>query len=671
MNTRRGWQCRQSGAAHAIVYGVFTESSTSVPVYKCVPLTRDALAAELDAIDAAMTQIDRAAGSFLAELPATQLPSALNLLHYLVLRRHDLREAQRLLAAHGLSSLGRTESHVHSGLQAVIRALNAIDGREPPTATPGVRLTLEDGEALLERHTDELLGPCPDGRAVRIMVTMPSEASTDYALVRDLVAAGMDCMRVNCAHDGPDEWAQMIAHARRASADTGRPCSICMDIGGPKLRTGSIEPGPAVLKLKPHRDEWGRVVSPMSIAIVPAASADRPRVLADATIVIDEPLAPSVAAAAIVELVDVRDRTRTLRVQARQGDVVLATLDRTAYIVPGTVLRPRGDSGAGARRVVDVPSIEQALTLRVGDPLILTREHVLGRPALWDDHGRVMVAAHIGISLEQVFQDVRPGEAIWFDDGRIGGIVQKTEPDRIVVEITRARPDGEKLRAGKGINLPETNLRLGALTAKDEEDLPFIVAHADLIGYSFVRCAEDVQRLQARLDALGGRHVGIILKIETRRAFEELPRLLLTCMRTGRFGVMIARGDLAIECGYERMAEVQEEILWIAEAAHAPVIWATQVLESLAKTGVPSRAEVTDAAMAERAECVMLNKGSFVRQAVRTLDDILRRMQAHQSKKRSMLRPLNVASAVVAEAMLESGQESSVIRSLHERHITS
>jgi len=156
--------------------------------------------------------------------------------------------------------------------------------------------------------------------------------------------------------------------------------------------------------------------------------------------------------------------------------------------------------------------------------------------------------------------------------------------------------------------------------------------------------------LQAELAALGGTHLGIVLKIETQRAFEELPRLLLTCMRTGRFGVMIAWGDLAIECGYERMAEVQEEILWIAEAAHAPVIWGTQVLESLAKTGVPWRAEVTDAAMAERAEAVMLNKGPFIRQAVRTLDDILRRMQAHQTKKRAMLRPLRVAS-LIADAL--------------------
>ena len=95
--------------------------------------------------------------------------------------------------------------------------------------------------------------------------------------------------------------------------------------------------------------------------------------------------------------------------------------------------------------------------------------------------------------------------------------------------------------------------------------------------------------LQGRLADLGGENLGIILKIETRERFDQLPALLLVAMRSRAVGVMIARGDLAIECGYERLAEVQEELLWICEAAHMPVVWATQVLESLAKTGVPSR----------------------------------------------------------------------------------
>jgi pyruvate kinase len=103
---------------------------------------------------------------------------------------------------------------------------------------------------------------------------------------------------------------------------------------------------------------------------------------------------------------------------------------------------------------------------------------------------------------------------------------------------------------------------------------------------------------------------------------------------------MIARGDLAVEIGYQRLAEMQEQILWLCEAAHVPVIWATQVLENLVKKGRPSRAEMTDAAMAERAECVMLNKGPYIREAVHILDDVLQRMAAHQSKKTPQLRAL-------------------------------
>ena len=124
---------------------------------------------------------------------------------------------------------------------------------------------------------------------------------------------------------------------------------------------------------------------------------------------------------------------------------------------------------------------------------------------------------------------------------------------------------------------------------------------ADLVGLSFVQRASDIAALRTGLRQLGKPDLGIVLKIETRRAFENLPELLFSAMASQAAGIMIARGDLAVECGYERLAEVQEEILWAAEAAHMPVIWATQV---------------------------------------RTLDDILRRMQAHQAKKRSLLRAL-------------------------------
>ena len=262
----------------------------------------------------------------------------------------------------------------------------------------------------------------------------------------------------------------------------------------------------------------------------------------------------------------------------------------------------------------------------------------------WDEAGTLISPAQIGCTLPAVFADVRVGDSIWFDDGKIGGVIESVESQQVHVRITQVRAGGRKLRADKGINLPDSTLRLPALTEKDIRDLPFIAAHADMVGYSFVRSATDVHELEARLQQLGGEHLGVVLKIETRGAFEQLPALLLASMRTPCDGVMIARGDLAIECGFERLAEVQEQILWICEAAHVPVIWATQVLESMARDGLASRAEVSDAASSQRAECVMLNKGEHIVKAVQTLDNILQRMQSHQHKKRSMLRPLQLAS---------------------------
>jgi pyruvate kinase len=104
---------------------------------------------------------------------------------------------------------------------------------------------------------------------------------------------------------------------------------------------------------------------------------------------------------------------------------------------------------------------------------------------------------------------------------------------------------------------------------------------------------------------------------------------------------MIARGDLAVEIGFERMAEVPRQILALCEAAHVPSIWATQVLENLAKTGTPSRAEITDAAAGQRADCVMLNKGPYILSAIEVLDDILVRMREVQHKSRTLIRQIH------------------------------
>jgi pyruvate kinase len=477
------------------------------------------------------------------------------------------------------------------------------------------------------------------------MVTIPGEAAENPAFVRELIVSGMDCVRVNCAHDDPRAWSAIIGHLRRAVEETGKPCRVLMDLAGPKLRTGPVEPGPAVLRWKPERDVYGRVLKPATIWLTPQEARVACREPGAVTLPVRNAWISQLAVGDRIEFFDARDARREMTIVRRDDGGVWAESAQTAYVMPGTSLLRCSRPGAGERRtsVLDIPRTEQSIVLAIGDTLILTRGDTPGRPAVRDALGKVLEPAFIGVTLPSVFDDVKTGEAVWFDDGRIGAVIRSVGPERIELSVTRAALHGSKLGADKGINLPDTTLTFPALTPKDLEDLRFIVAHADIVGYSFVRTDSDVRELQSHLSALGRPDMSIILKVETRRAFENLPALLLGLMRSQAAGVMIARGDLAVECGYERLAEVQEEILWMAEASHTPVIWATQVLERLAKDGIPSRAEITDAAMGERAECVMLNKGPHILAAVRALDNILCRMQPHQRKKTAMLRHLGVA----------------------------
>jgi pyruvate kinase len=589
----------------------------------------------------------------LDEVHANYRDSAGNLVHYLALRRHDLRPLQLQLAAMGLSSLGQAEAHVLATVDAVLGVLHRLAQRAwqlPAGEAPVVDFA--HGQRLLTDHTDALLGPAPTGRSVRIMVTMPSEAAEDYLLVHNLLQQGMDCMRINCAHDNAAAWLRMIEHLRQAERSLGRSCRVIMDLAGPKLRTGPLEPGPAVVRIRPRRDDYGRVTFPARVWLTPETAPQSPPSPASACLPVPAAWLACLRPGDRVTFTDARDAKRALKVVDVTDQGGWAEATQTAYVVPGTVLhygRGAGQKDDREAAVGALPPGEIAISLQQEDRLILTRDLKPGRPATYDSGGQILTPAVIGCTIPEVFDDVRAGEPIWFDDGKIGGLVEKVESGRMLVRITQEHLKAVKLRADKGINLPESSLRLAAMTAQDSEDLAFIAQHADVVELSFASGVQDVEALQQSLLSLGSRLPAIVLKIETRRGFENLPDMLLAAMRAPCCGVMIARGDLAVECGFERLAEVQEEILWICEAAHVPVIWATQVLETLARKGLPSRAEITDAAMGRRAECVMLNKGPYVVSAVRVLDNILRRMQAHQAKKGSMLRKLHVADALSAE----------------------
>jgi pyruvate kinase len=284
------------------------------------------------------------------------------------------------------------------------------------------------------------------------------------------------------------------------------------------------------------------------------------------------------------------------------------------------------------------------LLLHPGDRIKLYATEAELKNAMIQSEQEDSFAALVSMGIPFIIGDMQKGDHIWFDDGKIGGLIDSKSDEYVSVLITKARADGTKLKKEKGINLPDTPLQLPSLTEEDISYLPFIVEHADIVGYSFVRTAYDVKQLMEALIELKRPDIGMVLKIENKDAFNNLPDLLLTAMKWSNVGVMIARGDLAVELGVERISEVQEQILWVCEAAHVPVIWATQILENLAQSGMATRAEVTDASMSVRAECVMLNKGPNIMETIVTLSNILQRMEAHQNKKTGTLRQLSFAN---------------------------
>src|SRR5262245_16782339 len=570
------------------------------------------------------------------------VPSAANFAAYIGLRRHDAGTIQVNLAKHGLSSLARSEGHVLGTLDAVIHTLRRIlnlpsDERE----LARIQRHITRGSRLLAKHTNRLLGiPHPDPcRSVRMMVTLPGEAATDPVFVRELLSRGMDCARINCAHDDERKWLKMISNVRQAEHETGRSCKILMDLAGPKLRTGVLAPGPPVIHLTPKKDERGNVIEPARVVLDSTGRRGKNPVQRSslaARISVPDAWLQKLVPGAVVRFQDIRGKKRRLIVQERIGErEVMAVCKKSSYIEPGVILEHVADQtqpevcAVGAVRPDPVN-----IRLCAGDMLYLTRQPIPGSVA--EDSSPPHIAC-----IPSVVNQLQPGHRVWIDDGLIGATVERVDETGALLKVCRTPSKGARLKAECGVNFPDTRLELATLTEKDLRNLDFIVEYADLVGQSFVQDGSAIDHLVKALEHRNGSHLGILAKIETRAAMQSLPEIIIHGAGCHPFGIMIARGDLALEVGFERLPEIQEEILWICEAAHVPVVWATQVLENMVKEGIPSRAEMTDAAMSERAECVMLNKGPYVLEAMDMLNDVLGRMGKPRVQEDGYLVALN------------------------------
>ena len=478
------------------------------------------------------------------------------------------------------------------------------------------------------------------------MVTLPGTAGEDYLLINHLMSLGMNSARINCAHDDHITWKKMIDNIHLSNNKLAKNCKIMMDLGGPKLRTGSMLPGPQIIHIKPEKDVTGIIINPAKVWIAPP-DFPLPADGMGVHIPVSEQWYSKIKRGDSLHLTDTRGKKIKIIIEGKKGGGRLGLCFNSAYVSSGTELKlfKPDNTEKLTHQVGELLPLAQYISLKTGDYLILHKDEKPGEPAQYDEKGKLLNHAHISCTLPEIFNDVNTGEPIFFDDGKIEGIIEDASEEKLLIKITHAKDTGSKLRQDKGINLPDSDLKVSGLTEKDKKDLEFVTANADAVNLSFVNDENNVQQLMDELSKYETQ-IGIILKIETQKGFKNLPRIILKAMQTFPIGVMIARGDLAIETGWKNFASIQDEILRICESAHIPDVWATQVLENLTKKGVPSRAEITDAAMSQRAECVMLNKGAYIEKAVKMLDKILRRMQRFQKKKETMLPKLDEADSL-------------------------
>lgn len=623
----------------------------------------------------------------------THRGGARNLVDYAALRRHDIRDLQDRLLDVGVSPLVGCEDSVEASLAAARAAVAALVGQDPHGfADRDTTAEARDaGDSELAEHADALLGPPHLGRSGRVMVTLPSSAADDPHVVLDLARRGMGLVRINCAHDDPLRWEAMVNNVRTAERAVGRRIPISMDLAGPKLRTGPIALGAPVGRARVTRQSDGGVVEPARIwftaddpdrgdgpdpsgAPVPARHAS-PSAPAGATSGAERSTTRGTPAVAPeppprrgrpalgvrvdpdwlearrpgdeIDVPDARGLRRRFTVVAAGPDGVLAEGQRNAWVRDGTTIACDSDR----TEVRGIPAVPQRVRVHRGDRILLTADMSPVTPPPPGEEIR------LGCALPAVVEALSVGDRVLFDDGVISADVigtsaqaGQTQSARAVsgpagpwarLEVVRCREGGRWLGSEKGINVPGVDVPTPALTDEDRQHLRFAARHADVVAMSFVRTRSDVHDAVTALRAAAattGRDLGLLLKIETREAYRGLPGLLLEAMRHEKVGVMIARGDLAVEMGFESLSEIPRNITLLCQAARVPVVLATQVLESLAKTGMPSRAEISDAGSAQRAECVMLNKGPYVAEAIEILDKIHSRMGRIQRKALPLMR---------------------------------
>lgn len=381
-----------------------------------------------------------------------------------------------------------------------------------------------------------------------------------------------------------------------------------MDLPGPKIRVNGFQKITAPLKINIEK------TSPIGYLICKKGKDTSDSNGFAIKINIDEFI--DIVAGQMIHFIDAKGRRRHFKVlEVVDSTCIKVELNKSTTVNEETII----ELNDAKYKLMGL--LERDVTIKVveGDIVrIYKNRDFCGKPK------RNGEPASIGITIPEALKNVKLKDKVFFDDGKICAVVVEVNDIYLDVKVTLTQNKVEYIKFHKGVNFPDSSVYLSvpAITNADIQLLSEIMPFVDIVGISFIHHPNDIRIVKGYLDQYPERKIGIIAKIETKNALFSLSKIILEGLNLDLFGVMIARGDLAVEIGYEQLAKAQEGILEICRAAHVPVIWATSILNSMNKKGIPLRAELTDAYMGLRADCIMLNKGPYVSESVKFLQQL-------------------------------------------------
>lgn len=569
-----------------------------------------------------------------------------NLNAYIKLRSMNITSLQNRLSDIGLSSLGRSQSCVINSINQDIIILSKLLNRKyKETNNDKKSLDFQEAKNIMIKNS-KIFGRLTNNFKTKVMVTLPSEAKDSPTLIADLIANGTSVLRINTAHDNANAWKSMATFIQDENQKQNRNVKIYVDLAGPKNRTGSIQKLFTPFKIGSWRNpKLVEIVAHSSPNAFTQKSLDKEM---PSTLVVSDDFFNNCKDATILKIDDLERAKHQSYTIIQKLEKIFIIVNKKISIYENTKVMIEKATIKLVSNLYNFLYLPQKIRLFKNDSFIITHKDMEGSANF--EYDAKIYAGVIGCTNKEIFKHVKIGDEIFIDDGKIGCTITDTNELGMVCEVFLAKKQGSILKEEKGINFPNTDLNISAITQADEKNFKDIVSFSDIIGLSFTQTAEDVKKLQNMLRAKGKTNIAIVSKIETKTALENLPEILTQLLKWDTYALMIARGDLAIEVGFDNLPYIQEEIFGICEAAHVPVIYATQILEGKMKNNLPSRAEVTDVAFAQRADCVMLNKGPYVVETILAVKNILKKIHTLHQKNRQLL---NIGKAWKVDKMIE------------------